>query len=133
MDHVAHNSFIHCYTELGMFGGTLFLTRSTSRSGRSCVWVARLCRRSRPELERLRPYLMAIVAGYAAGLMSLSCAYTIPTYTVLGLSAVFIGLAEADLGVPVARCNGPLVRRLVALSASFIVLTYVGVFLLKRT
>ena len=133
MDHVAHNSFIHCYTELGMFGGTLFLGAFylafwtlLRLGGKNVPPLA-------PELERLRPYLMAIVAGYAAGLMSLSCPYTIPTYTVLGLSAVFIGLAEVDLGVPVTRWNGPLVRRLLALSVGFVVLAEMGVFLLKRS
>ncbi len=131
MDHVAHNSFIHCYTELGLFGGTFFLGAfylaiwTLVRLGGKGVSLS-------PELERMRPYVMAIVAGYAAGLLSLSCAYTIPTYTILGLSAVFARLAEADLGVAVARWNGPLVRRLVAMSVGFIIVAQVGVRLLSR-
>jgi putative inorganic carbon (hco3(-)) transporter len=132
MDHVAHNSFIHCYTELGMFGGTFFLGAFYL-----ALWtLVRLGGKGvpplAPELERLRPYVMAIVAGYGAGLLSLSCAYMIPTYTVLGLSAVFTRLAEVDLGVPVARWNGRLVRRLVAISLGFIVVAQVGVRLLVR-
>lgn len=133
MDHVAHNSFIHCYTELGLFGGTFFLGAFylafwtlLRLGGKGVPPLA-------PELERLRPYLMAIVAGYGAGLMSLSCAYTIPTYTVLGLSAAFTHLAEADLGASAARWNRRLVRRLVTLSLGFVVLAEVGVHLLLRT
>jgi len=33
--HVAHNSFIHCYTELGLFGGTFFVAPFTSRCAAS--------------------------------------------------------------------------------------------------
>src|SRR5262249_29489103 len=121
--HVAHNSFIHCYTELGLVGGTLFL-------GAFYLAAWPLVRLGRPqmrpgavgpELRKLRPYVLAIVAGYAGGLMSLSCPYTIPTYTVLGLSAVYLGLAEVELRVPVARLNAPLARRLAWLSVVFVV------------
>ena len=100
-DHVAHNSFIHCYTELGVFGGTLVLGAfylafwSLVRLG-----AARVPSVS-SELGRMRAYVLAIVAGYAGGLMSLSCPYTIPTYTVLGLSAVYVRLAERERGVTV--------------------------------
>lgn len=130
--HVAHNSFIHCYTELGMFGGTLFL-------GAFYLALWTLVRLGGaevpplpPSLSRMRPYILAIVAGYAGGLLSLSCSYTIPTYTVLGLSAVYVQLAERALAVPVARVNGPLVRRLATLSLLFIVVAQVGVRLLVR-
>ena len=99
--HVAHNSFIHCYTELGLLGGTFFLGAfylaawSLVRLGGKGVPPVS------PELARLRPYVLAIVVGYAGGLMSLSCPYYIPTYTVLGLASVYIRLAErADLGRP---------------------------------
>lgn len=130
--HVAHNSFIHCYTELGLFGGTLFLGAfylafwSLVRLGGKKVPPVS------PELRRLRPYVLGIVAGYGGGLMSLSCSYTIPTYTVVGLAAVYVWLAERELGVPVARVEGRLVRRLVALSVAFVVVTQVGVRLLAR-
>ena len=75
---------------------------------------------------------MAIVAGYAGGLMSLSCPYTIPTYTVLGMAAVFVILAEQDLRVPVARLNGKLARRLGLMSLAFIITAQVAVRLLLQ-
>ena len=131
--HVAHNSFIHCYTELGLFGGTLFLGAfylaiwSLVRLGGKGVPAVS------PILGRQRPYVLAVVAGYAGGLMSLSCPYTIPTYTVLGLAAVYVRLAERELGVPVARLNAPLARRLAAVSLVFVVVAQVGVRLLARS
>jgi hypothetical protein len=131
--HVAHNSFIHCYTELGLLGGTLFLGAfylafwSLVRlGGRGVPPVS-------PGLARQRAYVLAIVAGYAGGLMSLSCPYTIPTYTVLGLAAVYVRLAERELGVPVARLDARLLHRLGAVSAGFIVVAQVAVRLLARS
>jgi O-antigen ligase len=125
--HVAHNSFIHCFTELGLFGGTIFLGAFYL-----AFWpLVRLGGRGvpalTPELGRLRPYVLAAVTGYATGLMSLSCPYVIPTYTILGLSSVFTGLAEGELGVPVMRVNLPLVRRVAVLGVGFIVAAHVAV------
>lgn len=130
--HVAHNSFIHCYTELGLLGGTIFLSAfyiaiaSLWRLGKADVPLVS------PELKRMRPYVLAIVAGYTGGLMSLSNPYTIPTYTVLGLASVYVRLAETELGVPLLRLEGPLLRRLAALSLAFIVVAQVGVRFLVR-
>jgi hypothetical protein len=130
--HVAHNSFIHSYTELGLLGGTLFLSAFYL-----AIWsLVRLGGRAVPPvsagLSAMRPYILAVVVGYSAGLMSLSNPYTIPTYTVLGLSAVYIRLSEVDLGVPVARLNGQLLRRLAILSTGFVVVSQVAVRLLAR-
>lgn len=130
--HVAHNSFIHCFTELGLFGGTLFLGAFYL-----AFWsLVRLGDRRlppvSPELKRLRPYLLAIVAGYSTGLMSLSNPYTIPTYTVLGLSSVYVALVEREYGVPVARLDGRLLRRLATVSVIFLVIVQVGVRILAR-
>ena len=133
--HVAHNSFIHCYVELGLIGGTLFLGAFYL-----ALWpLARLGGRGVPpellgdDLRRLRPYVLAIVAGYGVGLLSLSCPYTIPTYTVLGLSAVYVRLAEQAIGVPVARLNSKLLIRIGWLSLAFITTAQVGVLLVLRT
>src|SRR5262249_27232216 len=60
---VAHNSFIHCFAELGFLGGTLFLGAflialgTIYRLGRPGVVIAD------PSLQRLRPYLLAILAA----------------------------------------------------------------------
>ena len=72
--HVAHNSFIHAYTELGFLGGTLFL-------GMFYLAVLGLCRLGSTVLSgrRSRPAAAAAVrAGdrgrLRGGMMSLSCA-----------------------------------------------------------
>ena len=132
IDHVAHNSFIHAFTELGFVGGTLFLGAFYL-----AFWtIIRLGGRDvpplRPELRKLRPYILGIVAGYAGGLFSLSNNYTIPTYTVIGLAAVYIRLAEVDLGVPVARFNFQIFKRLVLVGLCFLVAALVTIPVLLK-
>jgi hypothetical protein len=130
--HVAHNSFIHAYTELGLLGGTLFLgifyltALALYRLGSTWYPVVD------PELKRMRPYVLTIVACYTAGIMTLSCCYTIPTYTVIGLAAVYLRLAGASLPWPVLPANFRLVQHLGTISAGFLAMTYVYLRLFAR-
>lgn len=89
---VAHNSFIHAYVELGLFGGTMFF---------GCFFFAgmqlyRMGRLSEPvlhtELLRLRPFICALLAGWVTSIMSLSRCYVVPTYLVLGIVASYLNL-----------------------------------------
>ena len=59
---VSHNSFLHAFAELGLFGGFAFIG--------AFDLALRGVQRAVPEdqeLARLRPYMLAIAAGYAAG------------------------------------------------------------------
>ena len=73
-----------------------------------------------------------MIVGYMTGLLSLSCPYTIPTYTVLGVGAITILLAEKELGVSVVRLNGRLLQRLAILSVAFVAVAVVALRLLVR-
>jgi O-antigen ligase len=131
---VAHNSFIQGYTELGVFGGTLFL-------GAFCHAFTTLHRLhthagtiADPELRRLRPYLAATIVGYAVGLLTVSRNYAVPTYMILGLSTAYLRLVAA--GAPklvpslISRLDGRLVIRLGLFSVGFLALSnlFVKVF-----
>lgn len=87
---VAHNSFVHGYVELGLFGGTLYLA--------AWYWTGRRALTAPPTgdvlLARLRPFLLAMLAGFAAGSFSLSRNYVIPTYLILGLGMCYGMLAH---------------------------------------
>jgi O-antigen ligase len=125
---VAHNSFVHCYVELGFFGGTLFVgaffcaVLGLYRLGRPGTPIAD------PALARLRPYLVAIIAAYGTGLLSLSRAYIAPTYMVLGLAAAYVRLTSAYWPTPVVRFDARLAVNLVLVS----VLSLVGIYLFVR-
>lgn len=128
---VAHNSFVHCYVELGFGGGTLFLSAFLL----ALLGLRRLGRQPLPALDpdwpRLRSYVLAIVAAYAAGILMLSRSYVVPTYAVLGLATSYLTLSAARLPAPVMRLSGRLVLGLTAAGVAFLVLTQVWVRVLK--
>jgi hypothetical protein len=122
---VAHNSFVHCFVELGLFGGTLF-----TGAFYLAVWgpyrLGKVDHKAiDPELYRLRAYLMAIVVGVCVGMLTSTRSYEIPTFTILGLSAAFMQVTRVSL--PEFRLNFPLVRRLLAAGALMLIGTYVYV------
>jgi O-antigen ligase len=122
--HVAHNSFIHAFAELGLLGGAPFL-------GMFSLALLGLFRLGAPrypivdpELRGLRPYVLTIVACYVVGLSTLSCCYTIPTYTVIGLAAVYLRLAGARLPWPVLPSGRGLLQHLGAASLGFVAVAH---------
>jgi putative inorganic carbon (hco3(-)) transporter len=129
---VAHNSFVHAYTELGVFGGTCFLGVfvlpfwSLYRVGTQAGQI------TDSQLTRLQPFLISIVAAYATGLFSISRNYIVPTYTVVGIGASYISLCGAEaLYVPL-RFDGRLVVRLGVVSVCSMVVMYLFVRVFVR-
>ena len=116
---VAHNSFIQSYAEMGLFGGAMFL-------GAFAISIAGVYRarspHADPDLIRLRPYIVGAVAGYATGLFSLSRAYTVPTYLVLGLAAAYLNL---NPGRSIVRLNTTMVLKLATASLLFVIATHI--------
>jgi O-antigen ligase len=124
---VAHNSYIHSFTELGLVGGTLFLGAylcaawALVRMGSPQVQVLD------PELGRFRPYLMAIVAAYAVGMLTISRNYIVPTYMILGLVACYAGFTPVWPRRPVLRLDLRVLQRMALVSFAFLVFMYVFV------
>jgi len=128
---VPHNSYVQCYVELGMFGGTAFFA--------AYYTAALILYRMRNQvdqvslqyggIERLRPYLLAIVVGYSIGLMSLSRHLVVPTYLVVGLAAIFPGIV--GVAQPV-RVDNPYVKRIALGSCCFVVALYLMTRLMVR-
>ena len=123
--HVAHNSFVHCYVELGLFGGTMFF---------GCFYFAirtLLEQRGEPEIASDEVALgrtmlsLAIVSGAAASMLSLSRAYTIPPYLVLGLATATIDLNGQQAPFSLPQFDYFNSRRLAIAGALFIVATFV--------
>ena len=129
---VAHNSYLQCFADLGVIGGMLFL-------GAFFLVLARLTLLNRadlrvlhPEMHRLRPYLFAATAGYAAAMLTLTNCYTVPTYMVLGISVVYFDLAPSRPALPPLRLGMNLAKTLAMVSVLFLVAAYVFVRLLVR-
>jgi O-antigen ligase len=118
LDQVTHNSYLHAFAEMGVFGGLLFLG--------SFGFLTHALWRLAPRIEefvRMRPCLLAIAIGYGVGLLSLSRCYMATTYLVLALGAAFLGVAWRAGVEPAPRLR---FRTVVLAGAAF--LAGVGVF-----
>jgi O-antigen ligase len=118
---VAHNSYVHAYVELGLFGGGLFL--SAFLLGLYAVATVRPdpAAADADALDALRPALVGMVLSYMVGMYSLSRAYIVPTYLTLALVTVYLRLA-APWGVAGLAID----RRLIARMCGVAILGYVG-------
>jgi O-antigen ligase len=129
---VAHNSYVQAYAELGFLGGTVFL--GAFLYGLWTLWRIGPERTMilDPALGRLRPYVLAVVAGYAVAMLSLTHVYTVPTYTILGLATVYLGQAVVYPPVAVPRFSSRLAQRFAVASVGFLLATYVLVRFVVR-
>jgi O-antigen ligase len=127
-----HNSFLEGFAELGFVGGTLLLgafycaLRPLLRAGSPEIRVLD------PEMEDLRPYLIALLVGYAAGMLTLSRNYIAVTYLVLGLASVYLSLTRPRSDLLGTRLEWRLVRHMVTLNVVFIGAFYLLARLLVR-
>jgi O-Antigen ligase len=120
-DSVAHNSYLQNFAELGLPGGACFL----GAFALALLGVYRTnVSHADSELAGLRPIMLAIMVGYAVGLLSLSRTYAISTYIVLGLVAAYINLTPR---LRPLRLDGRFAERLAAGSILFIAATFLFV------
>jgi O-antigen ligase len=125
---VAHNSFVHCFTELGALGGMLF----TGAFFLSAWHLHRVGSAGRdildPEVLRLRPYLLAGLLAYIFGMLSLSRDYIVPTYMMLGMASAYVGMPAVAGRVALPGMT----PRLVAILAGISLLTLASLFIFVR-
>ena len=129
---VAHNSFVHCYVELGFIGGTFFVAMLYLPF--RALWSES---RDQPtglntELMRLRPFILAILLATVVGMLSSTRSYSVTTYVIVGICAAYLRILS-DQGHPVLpRFDFNLVRRLAFASALALIALYVYVRLAAR-
>lgn len=123
---VAHNSYLHTFAELGFLGGTCFV-------GAFWIVLAALGRLGAgrrildPDLRHLYPYLLGAIAGYATGMMSLTLVYILPTYSILALATVYLGMVRTDPPAAAMHLDARLVQRMVLASVCCLAGLYVFV------
>ncbi len=127
--HVAHNSFLHCFVELGLFGGVCFLgcyfsalvlLHDLRKTAEWAEWQSS---------QRLLATLFACVVGFGVSCLSLTRSYIVPTYLILGIAASCIRLESTELAAedfpwPRFRVNARSALQTVAAGMVFLVATY---------
>lgn len=121
---VAHNSFVHCYAELGLVGGTVFF---------GCFYCAFMMTwmqlrdpeaQADPAVRARTATVLAILAGFTTSMLTLSRSYEVPTYMVLGIAAATARLNGRAIDLPLPRLNYKYAQKLVVASALFFTVTY---------
>lgn len=129
---VAHNSFVHSTTELGVFGGVFFLGVFAI----SAVSLWQLSRKKNqvadPTLQQLRPFVTALLLAYGISMLSLSRCYIVPTYLVAGLAASYLRLAAPHIKTTLPSFNGRLLQRLAMGEFAMIGATYLYIKIALR-
>ena len=120
---VAHNSFLHSFAETGFFGGVMFLGVFVL-SLRALMTEPKGAAAADEQLVQLRPYLLAALSAYIAGMLSLSHSYAVLTYTLPGVAVAYQRLAAPGAG---PQWSGRLLTGLAALGVAFIVLIHLFV------
>jgi O-antigen ligase len=95
--HASHNALIRAWAELGFLGGAFLFGQYFYCLSNLVKLGPKHAVLADPELQRLHPFLLASLAGFAVSEMSLTNGFSLVTYVMLGLSTAFIRQAEASL------------------------------------
>jgi O-antigen ligase len=123
--HVAHNTFIQAYAELGLLGGTLLFgqyfwcLKNIIKLGSNESVVPD------PEIRRLQPFVLASLASFATSEMSLTHPFAIITYVMFGVATVCIRMAESIPPLADLECGRPLLRKAIVYSGVFLAGLYI--------
>jgi O-antigen ligase len=129
---VCHNSFLESFTEKGIVGGAAFF-------GIFYLSYAGLRRLEKkdvqildPELERMRPYLMALVGASMVAMFSLSLESHDNTYLIPGIVVAYFRIVPVSPPQPVLRWSWRLMLRLGIATLGFLVFIHVFVRVFSR-
>ncbi|MEZ6064839.1 MAG: O-antigen ligase family protein [Planctomycetaceae bacterium] len=132
--HVAHNSYIHAYVELGFLGGTIFFGCFFLPAYAFFIIKYANVRITDPELRRMLPFVAGILTAWGVGIASLSRCYAPSTYMVVALCAAFINLAgfHQRFPCPIVQWNTRTMRRLAFCSFGLLVASFAFVKVFAR-
>jgi O-antigen ligase len=124
LHHVAHNSYVHSFAELGILGGISFTAIPLLSFERLFKLTKSQPLIADPEVRRLQPYMLAIVACYLTGMLTLTRCYVPPTYLIFGLAAAYIRLVAQCSPVQIDRVSFRLLMRMSIASCALIAAIY---------
>ncbi len=123
--HVAHNTFIQTYVELGFLGGTclfgqyFYCLANLAKLGSTKVSLPD------PTMRRLQPFILAALASFATSEMSLTNPFSLVTYVMFGLASAFIRLADPSPPLTDLLLTRKLFYRIIVLSGLFLLSLFV--------
>jgi O-antigen ligase len=127
--HLAHNSFLQGFADLGFVGGCLLVGAFFTALWSLYRYNADDSILVNADLKTLQPYLVAGIAAYALGMMTLTICYIVPTFMMLAIAVAFTQMAQRSaLAAPAPmRFDLPLVGRFAAVGCCFLASIYLFV------
>lgn len=124
---VAHNSFVHASTELGLLGGAFFMG--------VFLFPLWFLQRLRPplvniadyDMNRLRPYLIAILVSTMVSMMSISRCYNVPTYMIPAIVVAYLRIVARQYPDALPELGGRLLIKLASVYLGVLTFTYIVV------
>jgi O-antigen ligase len=123
--HAAHNSYLQTYADIGFPAGCLFLGAyglallSVYRTGQGRHRIVEAGQ------EHQRPYVLAAVASYAVGMLTLSLSFVVPTYLMLALAVSYTGVTQCRPPQPPLRLDEQFLGRCFLLGVGYLAVMYV--------
>ncbi len=123
--HVAHNSYLQTFADIGFLGGCLFLGAyalalwSVFRTGHAGKRILD------PGQQQQRPFVLAAVAGYSVGMLTLSLSFVVPTYLMLALAVAYSRVTVCAPPLPPLRLDERTFVRFLGLGIAYLAVMYV--------
>ena len=130
--HCAHNSYLQGYADLGLFGGACFLGAFVFAFATLHRYGFKKTTILDAESHRLLPYLMATLAAYMTGMMTLMLNYLTSTMFILALPLAYWGMTPCYPSVRVPKLTGETLVRLALASIGYLAFIYVFVRLFRN-
>lgn len=121
---VAHNSFVHAFVELGLFGGIAFVGAFWYVLWHLYKLKGREDEILEPGLRKLRPCLLAGTAGACLGMMTVSRCYIQPTYFLLGMGMCFLKIVDQEVPGAAPPMDRKTFKSLVQMSLLYLIVIY---------
>ena len=123
--HLAHNSYLQAFADLGFFGGVCFLGAFVCGMSTLNRYAFGKTNILDPEQKRLHPYLCGSMVAYMTGMASLTINYYITTAFVLALPISYYGMTAAYPVVRAPALDSRGLFRLCAISVGVLATIYV--------
>lgn len=121
---VAHNSFVHAFVELGLFGGIAYFSAFWYVIANIYKLKAREDEFLEPGLSKFRSCLLASTVGACVGMMTVSRCYVMPTYFLMGTGACYLNIVDQEIPGTAPPLDRQTVKSLVKASLIYLVLIY---------
>ncbi|MFZ4700439.1 MAG: O-antigen ligase family protein [Candidatus Methylumidiphilus sp.] len=129
--HVAHNAYVQAYAELGLFGGIFFIGAFYFSLSAIYGMAGTHTEGIDPNIRRAQSIMMALTAGIATLLLTLSQTFYMTTYMIFGLITAYLRITNASKILIGFRVDSSFIKRLLLAGILFLAVLFLFVRFFK--